>query len=718
MTRRWRRARPVVLLIGSVALGVAAIRGLAILTGLFSDPWSVIPPIGAAVFVVLRLLAHFVDGSVLRFLSRWLGAVAIPILTLLAVDAAWADLIEGRPPPLLGLAMAGVVIGFAVWVYLQTWWTPDRSQRALFWASFFVGLLVIAPPMIAWALSEIKGADLAIRLLFWATVLGVAGVVYWRQARHRDGTRRSKRWRMAWAGGAAAVVAPLFAWTSGELDGRDRLPRQEAVSSLDVVTINGGSGAVERATVSHGWDVAYWNGRLPAAADTVAWEKPGAPPPSGRRRADRVLVLLPDGVPVEGAGEPADLPGRPGEVKRWLAIADREVPREVPTLVLLRTNDAARLGRWRTRLTARDPGNPDGRRHGRVASLLEPDEVGSLAFRFASTSDSAEQDLALAARHRPALFFATGEPYSTPLNADRLLESGVMQICANNQLGLGLCSDVQSSADLENANNHLRFKTHVLKDASRDTTVYVHVHPGHRRELVYLDYWWYLPDNPANAGEGALCGAGFAISGITCHDHQSDWEGVTVVVRPGSTTEPSEPVAVHYSAHDGRTHYEWSTLTEVWKRLRDRHGQPFDPGVDTSLRPLVFVALGTHAAYPEICRRRKCDEHALWRDNRHDGGEPWVGNDEAAPECVSGCLAALPTRDGGTEPARWNAYDGTWGRARCELVFFCNQSDPPKSPGQQGRYKEPWCATRWAEWVRNRVRVHEGRRCYPPPGVG
>ena len=45
----------------------------------------------------------------------------------------------------------------------------------------------------------------------------------------------------------------------------------------------------------------------------------------------------------------------------------------------------------------------------------------------------------------------------------------------------------------------------------------VYVHPveimrGNRR-LLYLDYWWYLLDNPADTGGGALCGAGLVIAG-------------------------------------------------------------------------------------------------------------------------------------------------------------------------------------------------------------
>ena len=33
-------------------------------------------------------------------------------------------------------------------------------------------------------------------------------------------------------------------------------------------------------------------------------------------------------------------------------------------------------------------------------------------------------------------------------------------------------------------------------------------------DRIYLDYWWYLPDNPANTAQGAMCGAGLVIAGV------------------------------------------------------------------------------------------------------------------------------------------------------------------------------------------------------------
>jgi hypothetical protein len=50
-------------------------------------------------------------------------------------------------------------------------------------------------------------------------------------------------------------------------------------------------------------------------------------------------------------------------------------------------------------------------------------------------------------------------------------------------------------------------------------------------------------------------------------------------------------------------------------------------------------------------------------DYQHDGTTAWSGNEDA--DCAGTCIAMLPTRSGGTEPAGWNAWRGGWGRAIC-----------------------------------------------------
>jgi hypothetical protein len=222
------------------------------------------------------------------------------------------------------------------------------------------------------------------------------------------------------------------------------------------------------------------------------------------------------------------------------------------------------------------------------------------------------------------------------------------------------------------------------------TTIYVsvrHVTPATGGDVAYLDYWWYLPDNPARPARGALCGAGFVIADKTCFDHQSDWEGVTVVVDTDHPDAP--PLEVLYAEHDARVRYPWAVLERRWHDAKPAAALAGD--AIPSIRPLVFIAAGTHAAYPTPCDVNHCvDPLSLVRDNSHDGSTPWELNSD--DDCNAACVAALPTRDRGRRPALWNDYDGRWGTTRCDLKFFCSSADPPQSPGHQDRFKRPWCA--------------------------
>ena len=112
-----------------------------------------------------------------------------------------------------------------------------------------------------------------------------------------------------------------------------------------------------------------------------------------------------------------------------------------------------------------------------------------------------------------------------------MLSTGARSSCAPGKGLLADCRTVNGAVDLRNGVGNLRFDTQAIEARTSPTTVYVHevpdkLHPG----WTDIDYWWYLPDNPADDPQGAMCGAGFVIPEITCFDHQSDWEGVTVVV--------------------------------------------------------------------------------------------------------------------------------------------------------------------------------------------
>ena len=239
------------------------------------------------------------------------------------------------------------------------------------------------------------------------------------------------------------------------------------------------------------------------------------------------------------------------------------------------------------------------------------------------------------------------------------------------------CRTVHGAGDLRNEFGNLRFDTKAVAGADVATRVYVHAVT--RADRTDLDYWWYLPDNPARSARGAMCGAGLVIPEITCFDHQSDWEGVTVVL----DTASGEPVGVHYAAHDRVVDVPWEMLQAAWRA--PRYARWAAAAAD---HPLVFVARGTHAAYPVACDEPPCAaKGTLFDDNAHDGGSAWPGN----TDCAGPCVGALPTRGPTAPPASWNGFDGTWGTAVCLARVYCSRSPAPRAPGRQGRYRRPWC---------------------------
>jgi hypothetical protein len=303
----------------------------------------------------------------------------------------------------------------------------------------------------------------------------------------------------------------------------------------------------------------------------------------------------------------------------------------------------------------------------------EPHEVPLPAVASAGPLPHAAVD------HRPILLFDANERFRTPLDVDRMLASGDVRLCPQGNGLLADCRNIERPADLRNGFGNLRFDTQTIQDDDLPTTIYARTVPDRLNTgWTDIDYWWYLPDNPANTAKGAMCGAGFVIPEITCFDHQSDWEGVTVVV-----DHDVKPVAVHYAAHKNVIAVPWKTLETAVKRAPLAR---YAAGRDVTNRPLVFVALGTHAAYPLPCRASPCDAHSVLEDNSHDGGHEWP---EDHPCAAGGCVSPFPvTGDGGV--ASWNAFDGYWGSAACVAKVYCARSNAPRAPGRQNRYKCPW----------------------------
>ncbi len=457
--------------------------------------------------------------------------------------------------------------------------------------------------------------------------------------------------------------------------------------------------------------------RLPSAG------KPGPPP----GKADTSLVLFVDGTPpvLEAGVDLPDLPGQGGEVARWKQIAERAAPAGTPVFALLQTASRPRLRAWRRFSPA-----------GRAVSVqgLASRTATDAAFRLTVGAESAETDLALAKAYQPILLFDKEETVPWVLSISDLFAEKRVELCDDKPIGGTECEVVVHPRELENGATHLRIdppnpaKVKILALRARrsasaaapqevtgagavpegtpppgtapaaeetaggrlpgtGSAIYVHPVPVNRdgRRLLYLDYWWYLADNPAGVGRGALCGFGFVIAGVTCQNHQSDWEGITVVV--DRTGPEPRPIAVQYAQHSSVIRYDWGALRRYWDRdERSRQLTEKVPGAGT--RPLAYVAMGTHSSYPFHCGGCNQVAHAERGEGPHRGGTGWVGNTSGACGEVS-CLQLLPTHSRGRKPALWSAYDGPWGERHCDLTYYCDSGNPPSAPGQQPRYQHP-----------------------------
>jgi lysophospholipase L1-like esterase len=651
--RTRRNGRLIRVVWGRVKRALPAVLLVCTLTGAFalwldlSTALWVAFVVPLVVVLVLRTVRR--APGVLVVAGLVLGAVVVPIYALLGFDAAWAQLEPWDLTPVESLVLGAAIVAAAAWVYLQPWWIRAPIRNALVAAAALGLVLVALPPAVFWAIGQVHGDE-------------------------------------------ESLAQPLT-----------------PISRLDVVVLRDGTeiASIDPATI-HGWQIRTWVGQV--VDDEVRWGEGGAPPRAAPKDTDRVLLLMVDGGPeqLDAADELPDVDRENGEISRWLHLTDAVTPPSTPTFAVLQTTDDARKQAWRRALRGNPPSGLPAARRGDAVSLQDvagDRSITDLALRLAVRAPTADQDLALAAKHRPALFFDSAEKYAVPLNIDAVLRSGKLRLCNKGQGVMALCPEVHGSHDLHNGADHLAFDPEEVAKIRDESTIYVNVtrSGNDHAEAIYLDYWWYLPHNPTDAGQGALCGAGFVLAGVTCFDHQSDWEGVTVVLDAESAT----PTGVSYAQHDGVTRYTWPALRQLW---RDGSRLP-EPArrIDTSARPLVFIARGTHASYPTACRSEKCSIAGVpLPDRRHDGGTPWPRHESL---CTSVCLEALPTRGGGRRRARWNAFAGRWGATNCVLGVVCSSSPPPRSPGFQDRYLEPWCAARTVSVVDGKPRPKGNGAC-------
>jgi hypothetical protein len=144
---------------------------------------------------------------------------------------------------------------------------------------------------------------------------------------------------------------------------------------------------------------------------------------------------------------------------------------------------------------------------------------------------------------------------------------------------------------------------------------------------------------------------------------------------------PYEIRQVHYAQHEKVVVYSWKTLQEQWSQPNMRRW-----AADAGHRPLVFVALSSHASYAMPCNdRARCLQivHAGIPERRN-GDLAWANNHE----CIDDCVKPLPAKGG--RPSDWNAVKARWGTQHCILFgTVCDTQMAPAAPAFQERYRDP-----------------------------
>jgi lysophospholipase L1-like esterase len=623
--------------------------------------------------------------AALRNVVNALHVVAL-LFVLAGIAALWDDLswtwrivMVAVVVPVAGLRLAPL-----------TRWLGNTGS-AIVWVGSMLGLIVI--PVVA-----LLGIDAALALLHFDPVspwrrlaVGAVIVVLVGRISLEPLWSGEERLPCPWLFAAdpfllLIVIPSVVIAVIGQINGDGRtLDQRRVVADLDVIVLRTGAPPAPPATIPHDqWRVHTWSGEVKGTR--VIWGGGRQPQLAASPDADRVLLLIPPRADNDA-------------VARWMALADQVEPRATPTYALLHEPDDAQLQAWRVPLAGVVGRSGDALAIAQLGGDSTPD--ADLGLRAATESPVAGADLGLAVAHRPVLRFDRREPTPRPLDVDKLFAMGLFAMCEGGQKVRSRCVQIDEGADLQTGFNHLAFDTRKVVAAADDVPSLIYVHVTHvpagfprvgSPPRIYLDYWWYLPDNPAHAGSGAFCGPGFTIAGATCFDHQSDWEGVTVILNPADAA--GRPIAVNYAEHDGSVRYSWRALQRLWQLT---HVTDLAPHGELATRPLVFSARGTHASYPVACSAHSCPRNAVpgirdtaaLRDKPHDGWIPWRGVTDSG--CASACVALLPTRRGGTEPEGWNAWGGEWGTANCIMGVVCASADPPQSPGQQARYEHPWC---------------------------
>lgn len=397
----------------------------------------------------------------------------------------------------------------------------------------------------------------------------------------------------------------------------------------------------------------------PLTGSLLTWSK-------WRQDAIQAVVLNVDGIQ-------AGVPRRATEPAEWEGLSGNSTLGP-PVHVILASASNERLRKWK-RWAARRGGDAV-----RFTELGRPLLLDA-ALRIATESSADFPHQTLARRYRPTLLFDLQEQLARPLDIEGFLDSGKVKACGEIG-GSEVCRRPTYGSALDSPTSYLSFDPDVFRGKNEASAIYYHVARNAKEpDHLYLDYWWYFPYNPTAIAQDLLCNPGFNAASVTCFDHVSDWEGITVVLKEDGRNYV--PEAAIYGQHEFGVWYDWHDLQSEWAQDPRREGD----------RPLVFVATDSHASYPTSCES-DCDQVTSglsgWfrKDGDHDGGQPWSKNADGA--CMRVCLKRLPqTRDG--KPALWNASPRIWGERFCAGgSSLCDGGLAPRAPRFQGRFSEPW----------------------------
>jgi hypothetical protein len=321
--------------------------------------------------------------------------------------------------------------------------------------------------------------------------------------------------------------------------------------------------------------------------------------------------------------------------------------------------------------------------------------VGGLAALTGATQPSPSDTASLrnadtlAQRYRPLLFFDSQEQY-TPVDVERAIKLHRVRAC-HKTLVSDRCPQLGSASDINSDVEFLQVRASTLgpsdESGNGDSAIYYHAVARDNPPRVYLDYWWFFTENPEPVLSAILCHAGLHLGEITCFRHEADWEGMTVVLAPCDVqpevatacvplgTRRLHLVGVAYAEHGGPAKkFAWAPLAAQWAAA----GAPLE-----GERPLVYVALNSHAAYPHPC------PPGCGVEESNDGTVPWGDNGDACTSGGHACVQELPLDSNG-KPSSWNAFPGPWGAQHCILDgAYCDGGPAPRGPAMHGRYGRP-----------------------------